>query len=64
MVCTSLLLLANDAQVFISVPFICVCYSYACIMDNHSVMLGISPMPLSSKNKSGLVKVPLHFNVY
>ncbi len=29
-----------------------------------SVTLGTSPMPLTSKNKSGLVKVPVHFNVY
>ncbi len=26
--------------------------------------LGTSPMPLTSKIKSGLVKVPIHFNVY
>ncbi len=28
------------------------------------VTLGTSPMPLTSKNKSGLMKVPVHFNVY
>ncbi len=28
------------------------------------VMLGTSPMPPTSKNKSGLLKVPVHFNVY
>ncbi len=26
--------------------------------------IGISPMPPTSKNKSGLVKVPVHFNIY
>ncbi len=30
----------------------------------HSVMLDTSPMPPTSKNKSGLVKVHVHFNVY
>ncbi len=29
-----------------------------------SVTLGTSPIPLTSKNKSGLVKIPVHFNVY
>ncbi len=29
-----------------------------------SVMLGTSPMPLTSKNKYELVKIPKHFNVY
>ncbi len=28
------------------------------------VMLDTSPMPLTSEIKSGLVKVPVHFNVY
>ncbi len=29
-----------------------------------SVKLGTSPMPLTSKNISGLVNIPIHFNVY
>ncbi len=32
--------------------------------QSQSVMLGTSPMPPTSKNKSGLVKVPVHFNVF
>ncbi len=32
--------------------------------DLLSVTLGTSPMPPTIKNKSGLVKVPVHFNVY
>ncbi len=36
-----------------------------CIMcHTQSVTLGTSPMPLTSKNKFGLVKVPVRFNVY